>query len=439
MTRRSPRAPIRLFASAGAAVVLLVAGSAHSSEAPAPTVDDPDVLTDAAVDSHPSLESLRTRVEALRYAGTSARLWSDPMLGGELSNLPITSPTLGSHPMAGVQLKIQQRFPAPGEPAARAALADARVREAEGSVEEAANALRGEVRSRYWDLTVVRQLRGVTREHVVELDGMLEAVRARYEVGVAEQHDLLQLQLRRDRLVEDLIDLDAREAGLLASLNGALARPPSSAIGTPSTNEIAQPEGDAESRLASLETHPAVLARRAVAGTGRAAAHRARIEARPEPTAWLGYRIRAPITGGDDGTNFVTAGVSVPLPFASTRRWRAAEKTAQAQARAADQAADGTLQRLTARLAASEARYERAGKRAVTYRDQLLPAARTTLDSTLAAYPFDRASFADLIRASIDVLAVERTRLQAEVEAAAALAEIQTLVGHSSPSTAEAQ
>ena len=405
--------------------VLLLAPAARAQSLP---VDDPDALAEAAVAAHPSLEALRWQAGAFRASEESAQLWADPVVAGELSNLPVLTPWLGNHAMSGLQLKVQQRFPAPGEPAARAALADASTEAALDEVDAAANALRGEVRAGYWQLALVRQLRDVTSAHVRELDGLLEAVQARYEVGVASQHDLLQLQLRRDRLAEDLADFDAREAALLAALNGALARDPATAVGTPKVSDVGALPLDPEARTATLQGHPAIVAVRARGDVERSAAARARIEARPEPTAWLGYRVRAPTAGGDAGDNFVTAGVSVPLPIAASRRGWADEQAALSRARASDEMADGLLQRLQATLAAAEARYERAAAGAVAYRDQLGPSARATLESTLSAYRVDRAPFADLIRAEIALLDVERSRLLAETEAAAARAEIETLV-----------
>ncbi len=407
------------------ALVLVFAGAPAAAAEP----DDPEALAAAAVAEHPSLDALRARADALTEAAGAARLWSDPMLGGELSNLAVTRPWIDSHPMGGIQLKLQQRFPAPGETRARGGVADARIGAAETEVALAANALQGEVRERYWDLALVRQLREVTRLHLAELDGLLGAVGARYEVGVASQHDLLQLQLRRDRLAERLADFDAREAALLAALNGALARPPETPVGTPAVTAVEGLPADAPGRVAALAQHPELRVLRARAAVARAEADRARAEAAPEPTAWLGYRIRAAIPDRDPGTNFVTAGVSLPLPFASTRRWRAMEGAAEARARAADHAAAGKLERLTAALASAEAAWARAADRAVAYRDALEPAARAALESTLSAYQVDRAGFPDLIRAEIDLLDVQRQRLLSEAEAATWRARILTLLG----------
>ncbi|MCP4873276.1 MAG: TolC family protein [Proteobacteria bacterium] len=239
---------------------------------------------------------------------------------------------------------------------------------------------------------------------------------------------MLQLQLRRDRLAEVLVDFDAREAALLAALNGARAEAPDAIVVTPSTSPELTLAGDPASRREALVQHPRLAAHRARADAARSGAAQALIEARPEPTVWLGYRVRAPTITGDAGTNFVTAGVSVPLPFASARRFEAAALAQTEQARASEAAAEGVHRRLSAALEGAEARYARAMRRAEVHRDALLPAARTALDSTLSAYQVDRATFADLIRTEIALLEVERELLLAATDAARAHAEITTLL-----------
>ena len=394
----------------------------------APAVDDPEALAALAVQAHPSLAAMESRTDALRAAATTARLWSDPILGAELSNLPVTNPILGAHAMSGLQFKIQQRFPGPGELKARAATAERRITAAERDVDAAANALRGEVRGRYYDLALLRQLEVVTTDHLAQLDGLIDAVDSRYRVGVASQHDLLQLSLRRDRLAEVLRDFPSHQAQVTAAINGALARDPATPIRTQATTEVVELPADAAARIADLTAHPDVARLQAQAAVARAEAEQARVEANPEPTVWLGYRVRAAVPNVDPGTNFVTAGVSVPLPFASTRKWRAMASVAEAHARAADEAAAGVQTRLAASLAAAEAAYARATERAATYRSKLQPAAEAALESTLSAYRVDRAAFADLVRAEVDLLDVRRQALRAEAEAATARATVLTLL-----------
>jgi outer membrane protein TolC len=405
--------------------LLLTVGRAAAQGVP---VDDPEALAQLAVERQPGVEALRAKVDALGQVASVARVWTDPMVALEYSNVPVTAPWIGEHPMAGIQLRLQQAFPAPGQPKARAAAADAAVGAAEADVAALENALRGEVRGRYWDLALLRQMKGVTADHVVDLDGLIDAVSVRYRVGAADQHDLLQLQLRRDRLAETLPDLDATAEAVQAALNGALARDPRTPIGTPPASPVEALPGTPEERIAALAAHPELAVLAAHAAAERAEAERARAEALPGPTVWLGYRIRAPQDSGDPGTNLATAGVSVPLPAASSRRWAGMAAAAEARARSAEEASRARAARLEALLAAAEARHARSLARAAAYRESLEAAARAALSSTRSAYEVDRAGFADLIRAEIDLLDVQRARLQAEAEAASTRSEILTLL-----------
>lgn len=407
--------------------LLLLVGLLPASAQEAP-VDDPEQLAELAVQSQPTLDAARARIDALQSMASASRLWADPMVAVELSNLPVTAPWINQHPMAGIQLKLQQRFLAPGQAEARSVAADARTEAAEAVLPTLANELRGEVRERYWDLALVRQLRGLTDQQVTELDGLIESVQVRYQVGAANQHDLLQLQLKRDRLAELLPDLDARAAMLQSGLNGALARDPATPIRTPGSTPAVPLPGTADERREALQRHPALSELRAAAAAERAESARARVESVPGPTAWLGYRVRSVQTNGDPGTNFVTAGVSVPLPAASARRWSAAAGASDARARAAEEAAEGRAVRLAARLESLEAQHARATDRATAYRDALETSARAALESTLAAYQVDRAQFSDLIRAQLDLIDVQRQRVTAEADAARARASVRTLI-----------
>ncbi len=400
-----------------------------TAPARADEIDDPVALAELAVAGHPSLEALESQADGLRVMADAARLWTDPVVGVELSNLPITRPLLDSHPMAGVQLKLAQKLPAPREPAAREALARGRVRLSERSIDEAANALRGEVRRSYWRLALVRQLRGLTLAHIGEIDDLVAAVRARYEVGGAEQHDLLHLGLRRDRLAEQVLDLDQRAAALLATLNGALARDPSTPIRTPERTPLVALAGTGQSRREALSGNPALALLAGRADLGRLEAERAQVERVPDPSVWLGYRVRVAQASGDVGTNFVTAGVSLPLPAASGRRWKAEELAAGQRTRAAELAAEATRVRLEAELAAAEARHARATARVQTWREALVPAAEGALESTLVAWRVDRATFSDLVRAEVELLDLERELRRSEAEAALARVRIETLMG----------
>ena len=389
-----------------------------------------EALVRRALDSNPTMDSLRLRIDALRQRSVQAGALPEPMLGVEYSNVPVTAPVPGNHPMSGLQLRLQQTLLFPGTVPRRVAAAEAGIAIGEASYEEGRVALAAAVRRAYWRLALARQLRALTEEHVAQAGRLIEAVRAGYEVGKAGQHDLLNLQVLEDRLTDDLRDFDRLERELTAALSAAVHEEGTLLLETPTRTRVPPLPGDLDeiSRRA-LHGNPALARLDATAAAELAAAELARREAWPDMILWAGYRVRAPVDAVDDGIDQATVGVSVPLPTSSARRWGGREAEHEALARAARSDAAATRDGIRAGLDAAIARWDRAAAKASTYRDQLIPDARTTLDATFSAYQVGRADYASLFQAEVQLLDLERAARVAESEAVLAEVDVTMLLG----------
>jgi len=387
----------------------------------------PDALVQAALAAHPSLSALQARVHALEAAALAAGTWKDPMVGLEVSNLPLWSLGLGDHAMAGVQLKVQQTLPAPGTSAADRQAADLRAATATHRVAEARDALAAEIALAWWELTLSRQLQRVTSAHLTRTEELLEAVTARYEVGGAGQHAVVHLEVLRDRLRDDVVDFDARQAVLTAALVAATQGAATLPVATPAEVDVAPVTGTAVAWLdQARQARPELARLEAEARAAQAAAEAAALGVRPDPTVWLGYRLR---TFPDDPRDLVTVGVSVPIPKGSRTRADAMEAMHAATATAARQTLDARLLTLEAQLAAAEARWSRAAQKAGTYVDSLLPAAAAALETTLADYAVGRATFASLYEAEVTLLGLERAWRTAVIDTWRAATQVEALIG----------
>lgn len=167
---------------------------------------DPAALAERAVAENPDLAALHARAIALSERAEVAGAWTDPVVGLELSNLPPLDPTLGAHPMAGVQLRVQQGLKPRGWSEARRSVVagqEATVRERRA---EAALQLRAAVHRAWWGLARNAALEAVTRDHLARTEELLAAATARYQTGQMGQHGVLRLTVLRDRLADDLAD-----------------------------------------------------------------------------------------------------------------------------------------------------------------------------------------------------------------------------------------
>jgi outer membrane protein TolC len=280
--------------------------------AAAGAVDEPGRLADEAIEANPSLEALRARVAELDALAGAAGSWSDPVIGIEYSNAPVDSFTLDDHPMSALQFQAGQTLPPWGWSRLRGEVAASRTLASEHALAEAQSQLRREVFELYWKLSLSRMLEQVTREHVARAEELLEAVRARYETGAAGQHQLLRLGVLRDRLQDDLGNFVRADRVLSAALARTLSREPDSAFATPPALEPRPVHASVSDWLAlAREERPELRRLEETIRTAEKAAELARIDGRPDVSVWMKYRLRTIDTLQDDGTDQVSAGLSI--------------------------------------------------------------------------------------------------------------------------------
>jgi outer membrane protein TolC len=396
---------------------------------PTLAADDPEQLAAEALAANPSLEVRRERIAALASLAGAAGTWSDPVLGFEYSNVPVDSLALDEHPMSALQLQAQQTLPPWGWSRLREEAAESRTLASEHALTEAESQLRREVFALFWRLTLSRMLEGVTREHVARAEELLRAARARYETGSAGQHEILRLEVLRDRLRDDLGEFARNDRELGAALARTLSRPADAVFATPRQLEPTPVSGNPADWVAlARDRRPELKRLEESVRTAEAAAELARVDAIPDLTLWLRYRVRTVDTALDSGTDQVAAGVSVPIPWGSWKRSRAEHGAQLASARGSRARHAAEFDRIESQLTAIHARWSRAFEQAAVYSTALTPSARAALETSLADYTVGRASFATLYEAEVDLLELEKTLLAAivrtHIEAAAARAVI---------------
>lgn len=291
-------------------------------------------------------------------------------------------------------------------------------------------ALKVEVMQAWWTLARVRGLKRLTREQAALADELLASVRVRFETGTVGQYAVLRLEVLRDRLRDDLGDFVQAEAELVAALDAAVGAEGGSYV-TPDTIAARPPPEEAD-WLAIADAHRPALAQ--LVAERRAAARAAtlaRVEARPSPTLWAGYRVRVIDTPEDAGTDFASVGIGVPVPSGSARRGRAERTAALDEVAAAEADAEALRDTIERDVTAVLSAWRRAHDKATTYDTRLVPAARAALDAVRADFAVGRAPFASLFEAEVALVELERARLVAAVDTwmarATALAVLGTL------------
>ena len=392
-------------------------------------MDEATQLADIAIKANPEISMLRHQVEALQEQQEAAIVWNDPVFMVEYSNMPWDEPSLGEHPMSGIQFRIQQTFPFPGKNDRRQAVVAGQVELKRLELDELKNQLTAAVKQFYWRLVLVHKLTEISVKHISILENLLEAVQAKYASGSANQQDILKLHVLKEKLTDEIQDFKQTERELVAAINSALHRD----IETPieAGKEIPLMRCTATlDELIQLAEKERVLLKfwKQKAEVDRLAAQKELHEGRPDVTLWTGYRIREE-AGADEGVDFLSVGMSVPIPFDFTDRYDAKWRAYHAESLASEQKYKSVLDEISSGLEKSLSKWERSCGKVKTYRGQLIPDAMATLDAALSAWQVGRTGFSSLYQAELQLLDFEKAIIMAQAQTVLMSLEIQRLAG----------
>jgi cobalt-zinc-cadmium efflux system outer membrane protein len=380
-------------------------------------IDDPLELAEEAVRENPGLEALRAKSRMLTEIVGAVGTWKDPIVGVEYTNAPVDSFRLDRSPMSGLQFSVQQTLPEWGWSTVTKEASESRAVASRYATAEAEVQLRRTVEVLFWRLTQSSLLRRVTEAHLERTEELLEAVHVHYEVGKVGQNALLRLGVLRDRLRDDLGDFDRIDRELTAGLNGALSRPASSRFAPHLESLPHAMRGTATGWAELAKAHRPLLKQiREEARAEAQEAELARIKTRPEVSVWAKYRLRTVDTPMDDGTDFVSLGIGVPIPWGSRKQGVGQAAAHQEAERGARERLAAAIDRIGSELHIAEATWSRAHDKAITYRESLIPSSRATLETTLADFSVGKAGFASLYESEVDLLMLENTYITATIE-----------------------
>jgi outer membrane protein TolC len=403
----------------------------------AKALDSPEELAALAVKANPEISMLRHQIDALKEQEKASVVWKDPVVMVEYSNIPWESPSLGEHPMSGVQFRLQQTFPFPGKNDRRQAVAEAQVDLKRLEVEELKNQLAAKVKQFYWRLSLVQRRTEIRNKHIGIVERLLEAVQAKYASGSANQQDILKLHVLKEKLTDEIQDLRQSGRELKAMINSALHRN----IVTPIevNEEIPLIRCNATlDQLIQLAEKERVLLKfwKKKAQAERLAAEKELYEGRPDITLWTGYRLRKE-GDMDKGDDFFSVGLSVPIPIDYTDRYDAKRRACLADSLASEEKYNLVLDEISFAIEKSLSKWERSCDKVKTYKEQLIPEAEATLEAALSAWQVGRTEFSSLYQAELQLLNFEEAVIVARAQTVLMFLEVELLAGESSITEAE--
>lgn len=388
-------------------------------------------LADEVLAVNPRLAATSSRAEAFDRAAAAEGLWPDPQLTVEASNLPADDLAFDRSPMSGLQLYLRQTIPLPGKNTYRRRAAEGNADVAAAEYESARRELTERAKHAYFDLYLVTELQRVVEEQKKFWDGYERVALARYAAGRGLQADVLNTQIEGTLATSELLDLARHEAAARGRVNVLLNRAPDGDLpplaGLPDTYV---PYSLEELHEKALANDAGVAEAEARLASARAARSLAKTSFVPDVTAGVGYRLREEVpmdpVAGENFWSF-SAGVSLPV-FGTVKQSRTmAEKNAAASAAEANVA--DVKNNLLGEVEDLYVTMRTAEEQLTLFEEGILPQAKASFRSTLAAYEVGKVDFQALLRSELTLLKYEKEYVGVQVRRHKALASLEALVG----------
>ncbi|TVO59965.1 TolC family protein [Denitromonas ohlonensis] len=417
----------KLSALRGLACALLSATSVSLLADEAPLGGNLPDLIQYALTRSPALSASGFEVEAAQARVEPAGVLPDPRFQLELMDATNTMSGRGASLVPGevgqTRYRVIQPIPFPGKRDLRAAVAEARVGQADAEQTGTRLAVETQVKTafaRHYQAAGQRQI----LEGTLSLLGALEPiVLTRYGVGLVPQQDAIRVQSEISALRVELLEVERREREAAARMNAALTRPADAPLAVPA----ALPASPDQLNLVQLRSHlreasPELARLRA---GQRAAGH----------TRDLTYRERYPdmalaLTNNRprSGTDSWDVMLEVTIPFQQSAR-RAREREAERMQDAAEARVAAAEAALEGRIGEAWAGFEASRNKARLLRDTLLPQTEAAYAAAEAGYETGRVNFNTVIEAERQILRTRLALLDADVDRFVRVIELEQLTG----------
>ena len=412
-------------------LLLFAAASAGARAAPEEPGDAQlQELIAEAVRNNPEIRAASNERLAAQHRVSPAGALDDPMLEAGGINAPLASQTLRREDMTMKMLGLSQRFPYPGKRGLRQDVAAKDAESVAHAYQETVNRVVRDVKTAYFELAFIAESARLVEKNKQVLEQFLKISESRYSVGQGNQADVLKAQTQLTRMVDELIKLARESRAIEAELASALGRGSEAGAPAPATLRLPETALQFESlREAALKQRPQLLGLKSLIDRSAKALDLARKDYYPDFDVKLSYGQRENMLDGtrrDDMLSFTVA-INLPVWRENKRDPRVAEAIAMR-----DQATDmyqAQQNEVSAKLRQQVANAEQSLKSARLYETGILPQARLTVESSLAAYRVNRVDFLTLLDNQMTVLNYEISYASALSNYNKALAEIDLLTG----------
>ena len=408
--------------AAGTGIVLVnnQAGDANSSTL--------EALVSELERNNPELKAARREVDMRTARIAPAGAPPDPSLSfGYMGGLqrPPFFPSSNT-PDGFRQFGASQEIPYPGKLALRSRVAATEADAARWNTEDVRLKLISELKTSYFDYVLAERSLEIVGRNKQLLEQVRDIAEAQFKVGKGLQQDVLKAQLEISMLLERAAMLEQERIAARARVNALLYRAQDSPL-EPQLAFDAPPLPDdvQQLRAVAAERYPGLRRDEQVIQRGQQGLALARKEVLPDFAVNL--TTQQPV-GGMPWSYGIDVMVKVPLFWQRRQRPMIAEAAASLEA--GRRMRENTLAQSQGAVTEGYVTASTARRLTTLYTDSILPQARLTLESSLAAYRVGSADFLTVLTNFTSVLASELNYEQQQAQYRRALAQLEPYVGN---------
>lgn len=380
-----------------------------------------DGLASWVLEVNPGLAAIQAAAESAAHRIDPAGSLDDPMLSYGVAPLTASGDR-------GLNRKVDfsQTIPWPGTLAAREAAARHEAVSADNDVDALRLLVIAQAKSAYAEWHFVDE--GLAIHHATQalLDELIATTQTRYAAGRALKQDVLQAEVERTDLDNQLLRLLRQQATVQARINALLNRAPDAPLPTAAPIPLPSTPPALETlQTLALAQHPDLARLEAQVSASNSRVTLAEKAFYPNFQVGVGYN-----SLWDNADKRPIFGVSINVPLDRSKRRSELSRT-QADTRRAEWSLVERRATLLADLAQARAEVFEAQASVALYQNQLVPLAAEYLEAALADYQSGSGAFLNVITAEQRQLSTDLALARARADYARRLAELERWVGGS--------
>jgi len=384
------------------------------------TLDEAVALARAA--DEPELERFEQRARALENEAIADAQLPDPVVTGQVANVPTDSFALDQDNMTqALRIGLRQEFPAGRTLALRgeqrgseSATERARKRLAQREIEL-------KVRNAWLELAWHERAQAILRDSRAAVDEQIDSLTARFASGNIQAQDVgraeLELALLEDELTEHRRQADSARAALARYIGNAAFR------SLPAELPAMPDPAPREALRDRLVEHPAAEAERNRIDSAEYGVAIAEQAYKPRFAVEGGYGLRV------DRDDLATIGVTLSVPLFTDKRQDRRRVAAVQRMSAAELDHQTLLMDMKRKLEQALVDWRRLQERLALYAETIGKRAQQTAQASVSTYANSQTDFAELIRDQLAEIRIRLKRAELETKAAKAWARLIYLVG----------